>query len=154
MHRNLKAGIAQKYSLSSLLNLEPLVDTVTQNFMATLRERARSTNTTSEGTRLDLGEWLQFYAFDVIGAITFSRTFGFIDAGRDSRGVLKGLEGGLAYISVIGQVPQLHPWLMANPLLQNTILKIPAIAKNNPVPMVYQVSLVAHRDGEHVNVLS
>jgi hypothetical protein len=140
-HRNLKAGIAQKYSLSSLLSLEPLVDKVTRNFMSTLRDRAENIeNSNLKGARLDLGEWLQFYAFDVIGAITFSRTFGFIDAGCDFRGVLRGLEGGLRYGALVGQVPALHSWLMANPFLQSTILKISAISKNNPVPIVYQVS--------------
>ncbi|CZR58541.1 related to cytochrome P450 oxidoreductase [Phialocephala subalpina] len=139
-HRILKASIAQKYSLSSLLTLEPLVDTVTRNFMSTLRERSQTApDTNIAGTRLDLGEWLQFYAFDVIGAITFSRTFGFIDDGKDERGVLRGLEGGLTYGAVVGQVPGAHPWLMGNPVLQNTVLKIPAIAKNNPVPIVYQM---------------
>lgn len=75
----------------------------------------------------------------MIGAITFSRTFGFIDDGKDERGVLRGLEGGLTYGAVVGQVPGAHPWLMGNPVLQNTVLKIPAIAKSNPVPIVYQV---------------
>ncbi|KAF8859697.1 cytochrome P450 [Acephala macrosclerotiorum] len=132
-HRTLKAGIAQKYSLSSLLTLEPLVDTVTRNFMSILRERSHNpANTDSHGTRLDLGEWLQFYAFDVIGAITFSRTFGFIDEGKDERGVLRGLEGGLTYGGVV-----------------NTVLKIPAIAKNNPIPIVHQVSVERKSDKKY-----
>lgn len=105
--------------------------------MSTLRERSTQDQ---EGNRLDLGEWLQFYAFDVIGAITFSRTFGFIDAGTDERGVLKGLEGGLGYGAVVGQIKGLHGWLLGNPFLQNVLSKIPAVARNDPVPMVFKVS--------------
>lgn len=106
--------------------------------MSTLRECAHNPATTNYlGTRLDLGEWLQFYAFDVIGAITFSRTFGFINDGKDKRGVLRGLEAGLTYGAVVGQVPRAHTWSMGNPVLQNNVLKIPAIAKNNPVPIVH-----------------
>jgi hypothetical protein len=138
-HRALRAGIAQKYALSSLLSLEPLVDSVTRNFMSTLRERSPNTSD-KEGTKVDLGEWLQFYAFDVIGAITFSRTFGFIDAGTDERSVLKGLEGGLRYGAVVGQINGLHGWLLGNPFLQNMLSRIPAVAKNDPVPMVFKVS--------------
>ncbi|KUJ21456.1 putative cytochrome P450 pisatin demethylase [Mollisia scopiformis] len=132
-HRQLKAGIAQKYSLSSLLSLEPMVDNVTRNFMSTLHERA------SSGTRLDLGEWVQFYAFDVIGAITFTGTFGFIDKGCDERGILRGLDGGLIYGAVVGQVPGWHEWLMGSSFLQETVMKIPVLAAGNPVPIVVQM---------------
>lgn len=103
--------------------------------MSTLHERSQG----NEDTKFDLGEWLQYYAFDVIGAITFSRTFGFIDKGTDERGVLKGLEGGLTYGAVVGQIIGLHGWLLGNPFLQNILGRIPAVAKNDPVPMVFKV---------------
>lgn len=135
-HRILKSGIAQKYSLSSLLRLEPLVDKVTQNFVSTLRTRLDSSQNSSEGVVIDFGEWVQYYAFDVIGAITFSKTFDFIDAGKDERGVIQGLEGGLMYGGVVGQIPGLHPWLLGSPRVEAVLASIPPIAASNPVPIV------------------
>ena len=36
----------------------------------------------------DLGEWLQFFAFDVMGTMTFSKRYGFLDQGKDVGGML------------------------------------------------------------------
>ena len=36
----------------------------------------------------DLGQWLQFSAFDVMGTLTFSKRYGFLDQGRDVDGML------------------------------------------------------------------
>ena len=36
-----------------------------------------------EGQSIDLGAWLQRYGFDVIGAITFQRRFGFMEKLED-----------------------------------------------------------------------
>lgn len=130
-HRTLKAGVAQKYSLSSLLRLEPLVDKVTQNFIDYIR-----THLTKSPT-VNLGEWLQFYAFDVIGAITFSKTFGFLKSGRDFNGVIEGLEFGLKYASVAGQVPFWHKWLLGNPLLVKFMASVPGLRKKDPVMIVH-----------------
>jgi hypothetical protein len=132
-HRVLKSGIAQKYSLSSLLRLEPLVDEVTESFVQHMRKF------TSRSSVVDLGEWLQYYAFDVIGAITFTQTFGFLEAGSDYNHVIEGLDSGLKYAASIGQVPSFHPWLFGNSRLVDFMGSIPALANKNPVPIVFQM---------------
>jgi Cytochrome P450 len=140
-HRKLKSGIAQKYSLSSLLGLEPLVDQVTRTFMSKLRQISDGMNDNHpDGPVLDLGVWLQYYAFDVIGSITFSGTFGFIDAGSDTRGIVEGLEFGLKYGAIIGQTPRAHNFLLGNPLVQAILGKVPALAAGDPIRIVYKVS--------------
>lgn len=141
-HRALKSGIAQKYSLSSLLQLEPLVDEVTQNFMEKMRVFSNSSTDPSQAKTVDIGEWLQFYAFDVIGSITFSKTFGFLDTGFDYNGITEGIDAGLLYASIIGQIPAFHPWLFGSPGLQNIMSYIPAAAKKNPIPIVFQVTSI------------
>ncbi|KAL2059856.1 hypothetical protein VTL71DRAFT_10011 [Oculimacula yallundae] len=130
-HRSLKSGVAQKYSLSSLIRLEPLIDEVTQSFTRHIRRHA------NESSSVDLGEWLQFYAFDVIGAITFSKTFGFSETGRDFNGVIEGLEFGLKYAAVVGQVPSFHKWLLGNTLLNKFASSIPALRSKDPVQIVH-----------------
>ena len=93
------------------------------------------------GRPVDLGEWLQWYAFDVIGNITFSQTFGFLKDREDNRHVIDGLEASTRYSSVIGQIPELHPWLLGNERLVDLSMKIPAAAKSNPIFTLEKVCL-------------
>ncbi|OBT71609.1 hypothetical protein VF21_08946 [Pseudogymnoascus sp. 05NY08] len=88
---------------------------------------------------IDIGEWLQFYAFDVIGSITFSRTFGFLDAGVDYTGVIEGIDFGLKYGAVIGQIPALHRWLFGSPRMQKIMSYIPGAEKKDPIRTVLQM---------------
>ncbi|KAJ5678347.1 cytochrome P450 [Penicillium maclennaniae] len=66
------------------------------------------------GQIIDLGAWLQWYAFDVIGAITFQRRFGFMEKREDVIGMIAGLEAGLRYAGVVSQIPRLHHWFLGN----------------------------------------
>jgi hypothetical protein len=91
------------------------------------------------GKPIDFGEWVQWYAFDVIGAITFCKTFGFMDNRSDPRGIIRGIEGGLVYTTVIGQVPELHQWLLGNATLIDLLMMIPAVARSNPLAIVEKV---------------
>lgn len=141
VHRKLKSGVAQKYSLSSLLSLEPLVDKVTQQMITKLRDCSENlVDKSQNSTIVDLGKYLQYYAFDVIGSITFSKTFGFIESGYDRGKVIEGIDFGLLYNSVVGQVPILHKFLLGNPLVSKVMESIPAIEQANPIPIVYRVS--------------
>ena len=133
----LKAGVAQKYSLSSLLRLEPLVDNVTQNFVVRVRALLNDSRATSIAKEtFDLGKWVQYYAFDAIGAITFNQDLGYLSAGKDHNHVIECLEGGLRYAAVNGQVPQFHQWLLESAFVDAILRYIPPLAKANPVPIV------------------
>ena len=39
----------------------------------------------------DLGKWLQMFAFDVMGEITFSRRLGFLESGEDVGGLMESI---------------------------------------------------------------
>jgi hypothetical protein len=58
----------------------------------------------------------QFPAFDVVGELTFEQKLGFLDKGGDVDGMMEAIEGMLVYASQCGQVPEMHPWLLGNPL--------------------------------------
>jgi hypothetical protein len=45
------------------------------------------------GAPTDLGHWLQCFAFDTIGLITYGRRFGFLDQGKDDHGVIAAIAG-------------------------------------------------------------
>lgn len=59
-HQTYKRPIASAYSMSTLVEFEPFVDTTTKLFIQRLDEFIES------GTELDFGLWLQMYAFDVM----------------------------------------------------------------------------------------
>lgn len=130
-HRNMRGLVSHAYSSSYLRQLEPFVDEYTIKFTSAMADLA--------GQPIDLGEWLQWYAFDVIGMITFSQSFGFINGRKDRFGVIDGLEAGTKYNTVIGQVPELHSWLLGNGRLVDLLMAVPALAKANPITTLKKV---------------
>ncbi|KAI5367424.1 putative cytochrome P450 [Septoria linicola] len=127
-HRKMKSAVAPAYSLSSMKQLEPIVDKCTSLFMAKIEEVSK------EGT-VELDQWLHFYGFDVVGLITFSKSFDMLESGKDHFG-LDTLFNGIIYGSIIGLVPGLYRWLLGDDRLlrflssskafrdQNTALKV------------------------------
>ncbi|KAJ5348201.1 Cytochrome P450 E-class group I [Penicillium brevicompactum] len=110
-HRAQRRNIANSYSLSSLLESEPAVDSCTALFTTQLSKFA------DQKTPVDLGSWLQYYAFDVIGEVTFSKKLGFLEQGCDVDNMMEAIRGILIYSSLCGQVPELHHVLLGNPLI-------------------------------------
>lgn len=106
-----RRGIAHNYSLSTLVEYEPLVDTTTETFLSRLDGLFADT-----GDVCDLGQWLQFFAFDVMGELTFSKRLGFLQTGTDVDHIMKSIEKNFDYFSVIGQMPVLDLWLGKNPI--------------------------------------
>ncbi|KAH7137812.1 cytochrome P450 [Dactylonectria macrodidyma] len=110
-HRQLKKPVANAFSLTSLLSNEAAVDSCTKLLLEKLSYFA-------DGRQLfDLGEWIQFYTFDVMGELTFAQKLGFLDNGGDVDGMIQTIEDLLVYASQIGQIPEWHKFLMGNPLL-------------------------------------
>lgn len=110
-HRDQKRPVASAYSMTSLLELEPAVDSCTEIFRSRLQEFA------DKQRPIDLGTWLQYYAFDVVGEFTFAKKLGFLQEGRDVDDMMSGIQGILSYASLCGQVPEAHKILLGNPLM-------------------------------------
>jgi cytochrome P450 len=91
--------------MSSLVSYESYVDECADLFSQRLQEVA------SAGAFADMGHWLQCYAFDVIGLITYSKRLGFLDKGEDISGVIAALEDHLWYATFTGIFSWLHPYL-------------------------------------------
>ncbi|PMD22339.1 cytochrome P450 [Hyaloscypha hepaticicola] len=124
-HKALKRPVAGKFSMTSIRTMEPLVDECSEIFVESMKDL--------EGQSLDLGAWLQFYAFDVIGMITFNRRFGFMEECKDILNMISSLEFGLKYAGIVGQVPYLHPWLVGNQSMMKAIGRIPFIQLPDPI---------------------
>ncbi|KAL0262176.1 hypothetical protein SLS55_003615 [Diplodia seriata] len=109
-HHDQKRPIASAYSLTSLLAKEDAVDSCSKLFMQQLGSFV------DKNKPVDLGQWLQYYAFDVIGELSFARKLGFLQAGTDVDGMMETIAGILVYASLCGQLPEWHPFLLGNPL--------------------------------------
>ncbi|KAK5046573.1 hypothetical protein LTR84_007334 [Exophiala bonariae] len=111
-HAMLRRAVNNAYAMSTLVQFEPLVDSTTTEFFKQLTRRYADRS----DQICDLGEWLQFYAFDVIGELTFSKRLGFVEHGTDVDDIISNLESALGYFAVIGQIPMLDKLLMKNPI--------------------------------------
>lgn len=109
LHRALKRPIAGIYSMTNLVSFEPYVDTTIAALLKQLEAR--------KSERIDLTAWLQFFAFDVMGEITFSRRFGFLDTGADVDSMVADIYKFFAYGSAVGQMPLLDRLWAKNPLV-------------------------------------
>jgi cytochrome P450 len=133
-HKALKKPVAGKFSMTSIRTLEPLVDDCSLIFSESMRSL--------EGEVVNLGAWLQWYAFDVIGAITFNRRFGFMEDRRDILDMISSIETVLKYAGIIGQVPRLHPWLAGNQFAMRSIRKILFAKIPDPLRDIVEVQFI------------
>ncbi|KAJ8109186.1 hypothetical protein ONZ43_g6203 [Nemania bipapillata] len=101
-HANTRRQLQSTYSMTSLVSYEPYVDECTEIFSQRLSEMSTA------GTLVDMGHWLQCYAFDVIGQITYGKRIGFLDRGADIQGIMSAIENGLAYGTLIGIYARFH----------------------------------------------
>lgn len=131
-HQALRRPVAQKFSMSSIKSLEPFADECTKIFLDSMKEL--------QGQKVDLGVWLQWYAFDVIGAITFQRRFGFMEKREDVMEMIGGLDRGLQYAGIVGQVPALHRWLMGNSWVAKLLTAQPFVKISDPLRTMVNVS--------------
>lgn len=131
-HQALRRPVAQKFSMSSIKALEPCADECTKIFMDAMRDL--------EGQCIDLSAWLQWYAFDVIGVITFQRRFGFMEKRKDVNGMIDALDKGLHYGGIVSQVPALHHWLLGNRWVAKFIALQPFIHVAHPLRTTLEVN--------------
>ncbi|MCJ1278735.1 hypothetical protein MMC21_006552 [Puttea exsequens] len=94
--------IASLYQPAALTDIEYQADRTMKTFFSKLDTFA------SSHTSFDLAKWLQFYAFDTIGTITFDRTFGFLDTGEDVKDISSIIHTYARYGAVVGNFPALH----------------------------------------------
>lgn len=130
-HQALRRPVAQKFSMSSIKTLEPCADECTKIFIDAMADL--------EGQCVDLSMWLQWYAFDVIGAITFQRRFGFMEKRRDVDGMIDALDKGLFYGGIVSQVPALHHWLLGNRWVARLIAAQPFVQVADPLRTIVRV---------------
>jgi hypothetical protein len=104
-HAKLRRAVSNAYALSTLVQFEPFVDSTTTALLQQLSERFADRDDNDSTGICNLGEWLQFYAFDVIGELTYSERLGFVDKGVDVDNIISNLESFLRYAAIVSYTP-------------------------------------------------
>ncbi|KAF5024142.1 hypothetical protein F66182_3776 [Fusarium sp. NRRL 66182] len=127
-HARLRRAVSNAYAMSTLVTFEPFVDSTSTEFIKQLK--LRFADRAGDQGICDFGSWLQFYAFDVIGELTFSKRLGFVERGVDIDNIIRDLESFLNYVSWVGQIPFLDNLLIKNPvklwMAKNGLLNVSA----------------------------
>lgn len=121
IHRALKKPISGAYSMSTLVSFEPYVDTTMRVFCEQLENRfinpnPTNPNSSTSGEICDFGQWLQMFAFDVIGDLTFSKRLGFLETGTDVNHVMASIWNMFKQTSLVTQMPWLDKVWINNPV--------------------------------------
>lgn len=74
--------------MSTIIQYEPFVDSTTELFLSQTEKIYMDS-----GAACDFSRWLQFYAFDVIGEMTYSKRFGFLEEDKDIDGIIGYIAG-------------------------------------------------------------
>ncbi|OAG37657.1 hypothetical protein AYO21_08141 [Fonsecaea monophora] len=110
-HAQIRKPIVNAYSLSTILEFEPAVNSTVALLISKLDQLAAS------GRPLNLGLWLYRFAFDVIGEILFSKKIGFLESEVDVESIMIGIRGFTKYFQLAGQIPIVDRFLLKNPLM-------------------------------------
>ncbi|KAK0260568.1 hypothetical protein LTR01_002444 [Friedmanniomyces endolithicus] len=110
-HAKYRRCVNNAFAMSSLVGYEPLVDSTTDAFMEQTDKKYCAT-----GKSCNFSQWLQFFAFDVIGELTWSKRLGFVERDEDVEGIVKFIGDFLSYAGPIGQQPFLDLLLEKNPI--------------------------------------
>ncbi|RYO91873.1 hypothetical protein DL762_001953 [Monosporascus cannonballus] len=110
-HAQFRRCVNAAFAMSALVQYEPFVDNTTKLF---LRQTEKLFANNPEGCNFT--QWLQFYAFDVIGEITYGKRHGFVEKNKDVDGIVDYLSNLFLYVAPIGQIPWLDRLFQKNPI--------------------------------------
>jgi hypothetical protein len=99
LHARVKRITGHLYSTKSILELEHLLDSCVNLFLSRMREFASPTP-----KAVDISAWLQFYSFDCLGVLSFSRTIGCLSADTDVDSMIKAVDKIFDYVSLVGEL--------------------------------------------------
>ncbi len=109
LHKQIKNPIAPMFSLSNTITYELFVNQVLEVLFDQLDQRFSHSQEI-----FDLGQWLQFFAFDVMGTLTFSKRYGFLEKGQDINDMLATIWNFMTDAAPFTQIPWLDEWWRKN----------------------------------------
>ncbi|CAG7915603.1 unnamed protein product [Penicillium olsonii] len=114
IHAQQKRPISMHYSLKGILSLESHIDVMIEYFCQRLEENF--IDAPNHTQICDIGEWIAFYTWDVVGQVLFSQPIGYLEKGCDFNHALRTADISMDYFSLVGQMPILDHLLDKNPI--------------------------------------
>ncbi|KAL6706195.1 hypothetical protein ACN47E_005930 [Coniothyrium glycines] len=115
VHSNYRRIVNPVYTLSNVLKSEEYINKVSALFVKRLGEHA------DRKEEINLGVWLQMYAFDVIGEIFFGDMFGFLQNSEDHGAFIASLDALMPVLCISAIGPT-----YLRPLIMSSAIAIPA----------------------------
>jgi len=112
VHAQKKRVANVPYSMAAMQQLSPFINDTIELLAKKIGQHIDE----SPSKVFDLGDYLHYFAFDVLGEVAFSRSFGFLAEGRDVDSAIKTIDNSQTYNGIVGQVPELDFLLRRNPL--------------------------------------
>lgn len=95
------------------------------------------------GGTIDFAEWTQFFAFDVVGELAFSKNWGLLEAGKDESNVMSLVFSSLSSKAILGWTPIFGDatrfWIVRKILNSGYLRKINKIMDEWPKPGLLKV---------------
>ncbi|KAI1458694.1 cytochrome P450 [Annulohypoxylon moriforme] len=110
-HAVMKRPIAKFFVLNNVLSKEVHMDRALRDMCTHLENRYQE-------KVCDLGEWIAFCAWDILGNLTFSQPFGYMEKGYDFDKSIGVADRSLDYFAAIGQMPFLDNFFDKNPIIR------------------------------------
>jgi hypothetical protein len=104
-------NVAGGYSLSNVIKAEPTMDRLLLLFESQLDKLIAADEA------VELNKWINYLAFDIVGEVTFSRSFGFLAEGKDIGNSISNQYKLRLYVCIVGHFNWAHDYLLANPLI-------------------------------------
>ncbi|CAG8198338.1 unnamed protein product [Penicillium salamii] len=121
IHRQMRKPVARFFSVTNLTTFEPAMTSTMDRFLSRLNDTFANRHET-----FDLFRWIQFFMFDVLGEVTFSRDLGCIEKGEDVNGIMANIWSYFGKVAANTQMPWLDYLWRDNPLA-------PQSTKSNPL---------------------
>lgn len=100
-HMQFRRCVNSAFAMSALVQYEPFVDNTTKLFL----KQTEKLYVDAKDKACDFTRWLQFYAFDVIGEITYSKRHGFVEKNEDIDGIVAYLTKLFLYVAPVSPSP-------------------------------------------------
>ncbi|ORY04544.1 cytochrome P450 [Clohesyomyces aquaticus] len=107
--KNLAAGFA----LSHIIKSEAHVDKCILLLKKRLAEFSKAK------TQINLDEWFNYMAFDILGEVLFSQNFGFLEAGKDLGGSIANSKVLTLYVTLAGFFQGIHRFTLGRPIVND-----------------------------------
>ena len=95
-HARMRRTIGAAYSTTAITELEPLLDDCVNLFISRIREASIPTP-----RAFNIADWLQYYSFDCLGVVSFSKQIGFLKTGTDVGSMIKIVDKIFDYVALV-----------------------------------------------------